>query len=87
MYGKTFIEKVRYTVIFENIYQFINIQVKSKGDIDMTLEEVMADGELQDKMSKQKYKEITVRVWGSCASSACRCSSLWASSACRSISL
>ena len=63
MYWKTFIEKVRYTVIFENVYQFINIQVKSKGDIDMTLEEVMADGELQDKMSKQKYKEITVRVW------------------------
>ena len=29
----------------------------------MTLEEVRADGELQDKMSKQKYKEITVRVW------------------------
>lgn len=63
MYGKTFIEKVRYTVIFENVYQFINMQVKSKGDIDMTLEEVRADGELQDKMSGEKYREITARVW------------------------
>lgn len=29
----------------------------------MTLEEVKADGELQDKMSGQKYREITARVW------------------------
>lgn len=64
MYGKkTFIEKVRYKVIIENAYQFINIQGKSKGDIDMTLEEVRADGELQDKMSGKKYREITARVW------------------------
>ena len=29
----------------------------------MTLEEVRADGELQDKMSGEKYEEIIARVW------------------------